>query len=270
MNAMQIDRYIPPSGHPLHPYVDSIWRAVSQPKHASETILPKQNVDILFNLGAPYAGIRGASSSRSDIRDFHVAGPQTSSFVVRPQGDAKLLGISLKMDGCSAILALPLTELTDQTVEGTMIFSQQRFLWEQVAEAQSFDAQRDLLVRWLMARLQPKHHVDLVQYACRALREQPSSNTLDRLSSQLNLSSRHLRRIMLHHLGIGPAHYMRLSRFVKALHMMPKAYSLTDIAYTVYYADQAHFCRDFKAIAGMTPQEYRKRMSQVPGHIFST
>ncbi len=60
---------------------------------------------------------------------------------------------------------------------------------------------------------------------------------------------------MLRHLGIGPAHYMRLSRFVKALHMMPKAYSLTDIAYTVYYADQAHFCRDFKAIAGMTPQE---------------
>jgi AraC-like DNA-binding protein len=50
--------------------------------------------------------------------------------------------------------------------------------------------------------------------------------------------------------------------------MMPSDRSLTDIAYGVYYADQAHFCRDFKEIAGMTPKEYRHRMSPVPGHIF--
>jgi methylphosphotriester-DNA--protein-cysteine methyltransferase len=120
-----------------------------------------------------------------------------------------------------------------------------------------------------MASFQPTPHLDLVRHACWTLREEPTSATLDQLSAQLHLSSRHLRRIMLHHVGVGPAHYLRLSRFVKSLHMMPKSASLTDIAYGVHYADQAHFSRDFREIAGMTPKEYRRRMSNEPGHIFA-
>jgi AraC-like DNA-binding protein len=265
---MQIDRYIPPPEHPLHPYVASIWRAESQFSHSSETILPKQNVDLLFNLGEPQHVVGGTRSPQRGLNDFHVAGPQTGALTVQPQGNMNLLGVSLKMDGCSGLLALPMTELTDQTVEAHNIFPQQRFLWEQVAEAHSFEAQRNLLMRWLIKALQPTPHLDLVQHACWSLREQPTSHTLDQLSAQLNLSSRHLRRIMLHHVGLGPAQYMRLSRFVKSLHLMPKVPSLTDIAYNVHYADQAHFCRDFKEIAGMTPSEYRQCMSHIPGQIF--
>jgi AraC-like DNA-binding protein len=101
------------------------------------------------------------------------------------------------------------------------------------------------------------------------LREEPTSHTLDQLSAKLHLSSRHLRRIMLRHIGVGPAEYLRLSRFTRALYLMPKMSSLTEIAYRVHYADQAHFSRDFKEIAGMTPRQYRQRASQVPGHIFA-
>jgi AraC-like DNA-binding protein len=265
---MQIDHYTPPVGHPLHCYLASIWRIDSPFPHTSETILPKQNVDLLFNLGAPVSLVQGQSGS-GEVKGFHAAGPQTGFFVTQPQGPVKMLGISLKMDGASSLLKLPLAEITDLTVEGQIIFPQQRFLWEQVAELETFEAQRDLLVRWLFCAIQPTFHLDLIQHACWSLREQPTSRTLDQLSTQLHLSSRHLRRLMLRHVGIGPAQYMRLSRFVKSLHMMPKMASLTEIAYSVHYADQAHFCRDFKEIAGMTPYEYRRRMSRVPGHIFA-
>jgi AraC-like DNA-binding protein len=265
---MQIDRYIPPSSHPLYPYVASIWRVDSHLSHTSETILPKQNVDLLFNLGAPQHVVHGTRAPQMGLNDFHIAGPQTGALTVQPQGHMKLLGVSLKMEGCSGLLALPMSELTDQTVEGNNIFPQQRFLWEQVAEAQSFEVQCTTLVQWLIKAFQPTSYLDLVQHACWSLREQPTSHTLDHLSAQLNLSSRHLRRIMLHHVGLGPAQYMRLSRFVKSLHLMPQVPSLTAIAYNVHYADQAHFCRDFKEIAGMTPSEYRQCMSHIPGQIF--
>jgi AraC-like DNA-binding protein len=266
---MQIDRYFPPLHHPLHRYLHSIWRAECCFSHTIETILPKQNVDILFNLGAPEEVMRGDCAKSLAISDFHVAGPQTGAFTAMPQGKLKLLGVSLKMDGCSALLSLPLTEITDQTVEGEHLFPEQQFLWEQVAEMESFEAQRILLVQWLMRAIQPAPYVQLVQQACWALREQPTGYTLDQLSAKLHLSSRHLRRMMLRHVGIGPGEYMRLSRFVKSLYMMPQTPSLMDIAYNVHYSDQAHFCRDFKEIAGMTPSEYRQRASNVPGHIFA-
>jgi hypothetical protein len=48
---MKVNRYIPPASHPLHVYVQSVFFADSD--HSRELILPKCNVDILFNLGAP-------------------------------------------------------------------------------------------------------------------------------------------------------------------------------------------------------------------------
>ena len=266
---MRIDRYTPPVGHLLHPYIASIWRVDNQFSHIHETILPKQNVDFLFNLGAPQHVARGIRARPMKLCEFQVAGPQTAAFTLQQQGHMHLLGVSLKMDVCSALLNLPMTELTDLTVEGHMIFPDQRFLWERLANQSSFEAQCALLIEWLSKVFQPTLHLNLVQHACWALREQPTSHTIDQLSAQLHLSSRHLRRIMLHHVGVGPAQYMRLSRFVKSLHMMPNAPSLTDIAHSVHYSDQAHFCRDFKEIAGMTPNEYRQQMSHVLGHIFT-
>jgi len=266
---MQDQHYFPPLDHPLHPYVASIWRVEGKSLHKYETVLPKQNVDFLFNFGASQLAVKGANAHSMGINDFQVVGPQTGAFTVAPQGDVKMLGISLKMDGSSALFSLPITEIVDQAVEACCLFPQQRFLWEQMAETESFRKQCNILMNWLMGVFQPAPQLDLVQHACWSLREQPTSYTLDQLSAQLNLSSRHLRRLMRQHIGVGPAQYMRLSRFVKSLHLMTGMDTLTDIAYHVNYADQAHFSRDFKEIAGMTPSEYRQRMSHVPGHIFS-
>ena len=248
----QVACYVPPPGHPLQPYVDSIWRMNHALPVIHETILPKQKVDLLFNLGTPIRVVEGINTGPIELTSFHVAGPQTGAFVSSHQGRVTLLGASLRMESCSALLPLPVAELTDQSVDGSIIFPQQHFLYEQVAEAASFREQCNLLLTWLARWLQPSPHDKLVQTACWALREEPTSHSLDRVAAKLHLSSRHLRRLMLHHTGIGPAHYMRLSRFVKSLQLMPTALSLTEIAYGVYYADQAHFCRDFKEIAGMT------------------
>lgn len=265
---MHVYNYTPPPDHPLHSCIDSIWRADHLHSTALETILPMQNVDILFNLGAPLRAVGGKHLGRRKLDSFHVVGPHTTAFTSQPDGRLFLLGVSFKMESCSAWLPLPVEEITDATVDGTDIFPRQQFLYEQVGNARSFDEQCKLLMRWLSSVFQPSPHFELIQRACWALRDEPTSSKLDRIAAKFHLSSRHLRRIMLHHVGMGPAQYMRLSRFVKSLYMMPTDSSLTDIAYGVYYADQAHFCRDFKEIAGMTPKEYRQRMSPVLGHIF--
>ncbi len=56
---MQLEYYIPPAQHPLGPYVQSIWRVHAHRDYSTETILPKGNVDLLFNFGDPLASVEG-------------------------------------------------------------------------------------------------------------------------------------------------------------------------------------------------------------------
>jgi transcriptional regulator GlxA family with amidase domain len=84
------------------------------------------------------------------------------------------------------------------------------------------------------------------------------------------MSERHLRRVFLEHVGLTPGHWRRLARFRGAVGLMASPCTLTQVAHGAGYADQAHFCRDFAEIAGMTPGEYRQRVGPLPGHIFSS
>jgi len=267
---VQIEHYIPPAQHPLASYVQAIWRVQANRDYTTETILPKGNVDLLFNLGDSLAGaddkapcslLRGAGA--------YVAGLQTDAFTTRPQGMVWLLGVSLKVDMCTSILPLPLAELTNQTVEARNVFAAAPQWVEPLAEAATFAQQCHLLIDWLLPRINPNPNAALVRQACLALRQRPEEASITEQAQRLHLSARHLRRLFYQHVGIGPAAYLQMVRFVQCLHLMSTPYTLTQIAQEAHYFDQAHFCRDFKSIAGMTPQQYRGRVGSVPGHLFT-
>jgi len=265
---MQFERYCPPSGHPLYGIVASIFQTQYNAEHNREVILPKQNVDILFNLDAPLTIVEGTIAPHVLKNYFYVQGLKTSTLTVKPLGSVNLFGISLNTCGSSLLLPLPINELTDQIVDGTEMFPTQHFLWERVAEAQGFAKRCAIVMRWLVNNMQLPPHYQIVKRACDQLRQDPTGARLDILSSDLGISTRHLRRMMHYHLGVGPAQFIRLTRFEASLHLMAHKIPLTEVAHATRYSDQAHFCRDFKEISGMTPIEYRRKTGSVPGHLF--
>ncbi|WP_395016554.1 helix-turn-helix domain-containing protein [Dongia sp.] len=60
--------------------------------------------------------------------------------------------------------------------------------------------------------------------------------------------------------GLSPKRYARLARFGRVLLRLEKQpdTGLAEIAQAAGYADQAHFNRDFRDFAGISPGEYRK------------
>jgi transcriptional regulator GlxA family with amidase domain len=104
--------------------------------------------------------------------------------------------------------------------------------------------------------------------ACRWLDRRPNDARIHAFAIDQGVSDRHLRRLFAAQLGFGAAHYVRLRRFVRALHLISSARTLSDVAHAAHYADQPHLCREFRAIAGLSPGEYRSRRSFVPGHLF--
>ena len=75
--------------------------------------------------------------------------------------------------------------------------------------------------------------------------------------------------VVAEHVGISPAEYVRLTRFTESLRLLrdPRT-TIGSVAHAAGYYDHAHFCRDFRRFAGMTPQAYRAAGSHpTPGHI---
>ncbi len=69
--------------------------------------------------------------------------------------------------------------------------------------------------------------------------------------------------------GLSPKTYCRVLRFRRAVErtFAARDASLADIALDVGYSDQPHFTREFRAIAGISPLQYRHASAVHANHV---
>lgn len=264
--------YLPPRDHPLHPYLQAIFRSRWDGAGMRETILPKGNADYLFNLGAPLHGVvPGLHDHVADEGCTWVGGLRTKPYIVRPRGNVDLLGVVLRAEACAGLMPLSPAELLNAEMHGSDLPADIRILGEQLREAPGFPEQCELIIHWLMKRLRPVRGAQMARHACTVLRQSRGEDPVGTTARTLGISPRHLRRMITDHVGVSPAEYVRVARFVRATHLIagPSSATLGQIAQGAGYYDQAHFCRDFRVYAGMTPQQYRAdAVGPVIGHLF--
>jgi AraC-like DNA-binding protein len=67
--------------------------------------------------------------------------------------------------------------------------------------------------------------------------------------------------------GLAPKAFARVERFQGAVALLRTPRSLADVALEAGYADQPHLCRDFAAIAGLSPAAYRRIAPAAANHV---
>jgi AraC-like DNA-binding protein len=88
-------------------------------------------------------------------------------------------------------------------------------------------------------------------------------------AATLGVNERALQRAFDESVGIGPKTLARVLRFRYAVGAIERdasagvATSWTALAYAAGYADQPHFIREFKALAGLTPADYAREYARV-------
>jgi AraC-like DNA-binding protein len=184
-------------------------------------------------------------------------------------GRARCMQIDLHPLGARMLLGVPPGALAHQVIalEDLLGGDAQR-LEDALDAAGRWPARFDLLDRILLRRLAGATALRPdVAYAHRRLTETAGAMPIERLRRELGCSRRHLSARFREEIGLTPKAFARILRFQRTVGLIDEGGDLADVALTCGYADQPHFTREFRALAGTTPTEFlAARLAQGAGY----
>ncbi|GEM47637.1 helix-turn-helix domain-containing protein [Deinococcus cellulosilyticus] len=119
----------------------------------------------------------------------------------------------------------------------------------------------EALEDWLLRRLTLREIDDHAGIqAALSLYQMRGQLKISELADQQGVSVRHLERQFQEVVGITPKWLSRIIRFEEAHNRLwanPQI-NLTELAFELGYADQAHFCREFRSLTHITPSQFSR------------
>ena len=219
------------------------------PLHRSEA--PMLGVVLLVSLGP----------------DIQVAGERIGSFAAglwdRPVttghfGEQAGYQLYLDLLGARRLLGVPMGELANQLVRlEDLLGPFAGELAERLAEAPDAVARHALAQRLLARRL-----VELdagspeIGRVLGRLRATHGAARVETLAAEVGWSRRHLSARFRAEVGLAPKAVARLTRAEYAARLLRSGLPLAEVAYAAGYADQPHFNRDFRELAGCAPGQF--------------
>jgi AraC-like DNA-binding protein len=261
---MTIVRHRPSA--PLDRYVEWLWWSQRDlPQLYCEHMLPSASTQLLFALsGGAYTWRRKSSDENSTVWTRGVVhGPQWSYFVSGPKPCGAVAGVSFRTGAASAMLGVPITELTDRHIAIDALWGARgRSTHQRLLDADQPMAVLRALEQELMSRL--TRPLLLHPAVAHALADPVQGWGFTRISNvqrQAGYSPKHFIALFHDAVGLTPKHYYRVKRFTAALHAIAGGAnsSLAELAAALGYADQSHLSREFRDFAGITPTRYRPR-----------
>jgi AraC-like DNA-binding protein len=191
-----------------------------------------------------------------------IFGVMRGAFEYQLQGAGRVLGVRFRAGGFRGILGGPVATLTDRTIPLSGVYE----LDCDAAEGSVLGADGDAGMMGAAEALlrkripPPDETIGVVGGIVDRIGADRTINRVDELATQVGLGERALQRLFGEYVGVSPKWVIRRFRLHDAASRLAKAedVNLTHLAQELGYSDQAHFTRDFKAIVGRSPSDYRR------------
>lgn len=256
---------------PLRSVVDRLWILtghVADLDGHDQPVLPDGRPELVLHLGDPFD--RVDDSGRRDRQPTILfAGQLTGQLMLRPTGRIRVLGVRFHPFGASALGIGPLGRLSGLTIGvGDVSAPLARALAAVQNSTDDPRAAATLVQQSLLKLVDPGRIDERVRCAVEAIGQRRGQVSVGRLASALSCTRRHLERQFLATVGVGPKRLARIARFQHALQLLDRNDRIPNGAATAAacgYADQAHFIRDFRDLAGCAPGEHLLRQGLLTG-----
>jgi AraC-like DNA-binding protein len=195
----------------------------------------------------------------------HVAGASVSPVVLSMRGHMHGLSIALQPGASLALLGVPADELAGRTVPWNDIAPKaHRDLPEQLAAAADDTARAGVVLASLGAMHRPPDPGSRRRVAHLAARLQASAGgiSMRALAAELELSERRLQQLFAAQIGLAPSVWRRLQRLHGTLRLLRRAEppQWVQVALLNGYYDQSHMINEFRALCGLTPLQFLRRV----------
>jgi AraC-like DNA-binding protein len=262
-------------GPRLSPFVKILWAtdqtALSQSIAAvRERVLPTGSMHLVFRLSDhPLRLFDDINDPTGHPVGHTVIGGARATFYVREISEpVRSVGVQLHAGASELLFGFPADELAGRH---TLLED----LWgrsavearEQLIEAGGPEQQLDVLESLLAARLPTVR--GLHPAVAHALGRFTTTANVRQVVKESGYSHRRFIALFQRGLGLTPKLYCRILRFQGALERVAAnpAASWVEVALDAGYSDQAHFNREFREFAGVSPGAYRELSPTFPHHV---
>ena len=221
--------------------------------------LPSHYIPLIINFGAPIRVSRAADPARWDTFGTFTTGAYDSYVLVETDAGAGGIQIDFTLLGARLFLDIALDELTNRAIALDDVFGTGAgALTMALHDAPTWDERFDLLDRAIARRMQAAHPVSREMFwTWNRIVGAGGQVSIGSLSAELGWSRRRFAERFREDVGLAPKVFARVLRFHRAVETLKAQESrrLSDVALDCGYYDQAHFDRDFRVFAGVSPTD---------------
>lgn len=250
----------PPSSPVLAPLVGSLGYFEGRFPHAAEMALPTGAMQLLVSVD-PDEPHFGAA----------LQGPYAGPAVIDPAQQRAVVWVAFRAGGAYPFFAPPAAEAAGRLVGLELLWGREgAVLRERLREAvtsggpgECLDAVERVLLGRAVRAVEPD---PAVRAAVAAL---DRGDAVGEAADRLGWTSRRLARRFAEQVGLTPKRFARVRRLQRVLGRAGggEVPDWARVAAECGYHDQAHLIHEFRALAGMTPTEYRPRSPGERNHV---
>ena len=244
-------------------------RRVTMPMRVQ--FLPDGCVTLIFNIGQK---IKRAKGEKIDSNLFNptdtfcfISGLHTKPIYFDMEG-LHVVGLIMYPSAIKAFFGIPTREVKDLAVEGLFI-KELEYIENEIKALTTFQQRAIWLETYFVDKLNHSEDLHLagkLRSTVQKMKRDVMQGNRPDISSYSGYSKMHTNRIFKDWLGLTPGKVIRYQQFLHALELIHASeMNLTQIGLTCGFYDQAHFIRTFEEFARMTPGQYKKQKTHLPG-----